>query len=76
MFDYEKLRASIPLECEISLSHAQIHLDSAKCAQVDGDLEQLAHDAGMAGCILLMVCHYTDTKLMAQAAKNVQGKKG
>ncbi len=50
-----ELRKGIPEECEISLKHADIHLQSALEAEHFGDKDQMIHDADLAARILAVL---------------------
>jgi len=47
------LLASIPDECPITVQHAQLHVDNIMTEIYAGDKEQAAHDADLAGRILI-----------------------
>lgn len=47
------LLASIPNECSITVQHAQSHVDNIMTEIYAGDKEQAAHDADLAGRILI-----------------------
>lgn len=49
----KKLFDSIPDECEITIQHAQSHIDCVMVNIYSGDKEQAAHDADLAGRILI-----------------------
>ena len=56
MINQKEIRDSIPEECSITLKHVQVYIDSAKCARIDEDWDQLAHDTDMAARLLLCLC--------------------
>ena len=58
----QQIREQLPDECNTTLDHANIHLQSAIDAAQFGDDEQVAHDANMASLILrYIVLEYDET---------------
>ena len=47
------LSDSLPDECPITIQHAQLHMDNIMTEIYAGDKEQAAHDADLAGRILI-----------------------
>ena len=45
--------ASLPDECKITVQHAQLHIDNIMTKIYEGDKEQAAHEADLAGRILV-----------------------
>lgn len=48
----EEIRDSLADECNVTLEHANIHLQSALAAEVHGDVDQVVHDTDVASRIL------------------------
>lgn len=71
MIDQQAIRESIPEECELTLAHAAIHLETAICAQGHEDWEQVAHDASLAARILLCVTWNTDEMLNRETSSGM-----
>lgn len=76
MINQEEIRDSIPEECDLTLQHVQVHIDSAKCASIDKDWEQMAHDADMAARILLCICWNVEKKIDYEARAHAQIESG
>lgn len=60
--EMQRIREQLPNECNTTLEHAHIHLQSAIDSAQQGDYEQVAHDANMASQILrYIVLEYDNT---------------
>jgi len=55
MITKEAIINSIPEECNKTLEHVQIHLDSAIEARNNENMDQYAHDADLAARLLLCI---------------------
>ena len=49
----KKLFDSLPDECPVTMEHVQVHLDCLADDISSGDNEQAAHDADIAGTLLI-----------------------
>jgi len=49
----DAFKSTIPDECEISIRHVKVHVDSAVAAKKYGDMGQYAHDIDLSIAILL-----------------------